>query len=380
MIPSARQAARTRPHPSGAAFPPAWFLSQERFLRALALERKRVERSHNCFVLMLLSSEELAPGAAIAERVLESLHASTRATDIKGWYQTASIIGVVFTDVGWKAGRSAVNALSRQVRSALKSRLTAAEFESVRVTFHFYPEEWEGGGGDGESVDHYLYPDIAAEESSRRIARAVKRAIDVAGSLSALIVLSPLLGVIAAAVKLTSEGPAIFRQTRVGQFGREFTFLKFRSMRCDIDHSIHESYVKSFIAGNKDGGPSSDGQAATYKLTNDPRITRIGRFLRRSSLDELPQFWNVLRGEMSLVGPRPPVPYEFRAYDLWHRRRLLSVKPGITGLWQVEGRSKVTFDDMVRLDLAYAESWSPWLDLKILFRTPRAVLSGTGAY
>src|SRR2546422_5417446 len=119
---------------------------------------------------------------------------------------------------------------------------------------------------------------------------------------------------------------------------------------------------------------------AIYKLTNDPRLTRLGRFLRKTSLDELPQFLNVLRGEMSMVGPRPPIPYELEAYDIWHRRRLLDVQPGITGLWQVSGRSRLPFDDMVRLDLKYARAWSLWLDLKILLRTPHAVFSGEGAY
>ncbi len=118
----------------------------------------------------------------------------------------------------------------------------------------------------------------------------------------------------------------------------------------------------------------------TFKLTRDPRVTPIGRFLRRTSLDELPQFFNVLLGEMSLVGPRPPIAYEFEAYDIWHKRRLLAVKPGITGLWQVKGRSRVTFDEMVRLDLRYASSWSLWLDIKILLETPRAVIGGVGAF
>ncbi len=122
------------------------------------------------------------------------------------------------------------------------------------------------------------------------------------------------------------------------------------------------------------------GHRKFYKLTNDPRITRIGGFLRKTSFDEIPQFLNVLRGEMSLVGPRPPIPYEVESYDIWHRRRLLGVKPGITGLWQVAGRSRTTFDEMVRLDLQYAKSWSFWLDLKILLQTPRAVVAGDGAY
>jgi lipopolysaccharide/colanic/teichoic acid biosynthesis glycosyltransferase len=154
-------------------------------------------------------------------------------------------------------------------------------------------------------------------------------------------------------------------------------------MRVSNNDTIHRDFVKSFIAGKPDSATDGhkDGQKApVYKITNDPRVTSIGRFMRRTSLDELPQFWNVFIGEMSLVGPRPPIPYELEAYDVWHRRRLLEVKPGITGLWQVRGRSSTTFDEMVRLDLQYSRTWSPMLDIKILLDTPRAVLMGDGAY
>jgi lipopolysaccharide/colanic/teichoic acid biosynthesis glycosyltransferase len=145
------------------------------------------------------------------------------------------------------------------------------------------------------------------------------------------------------------------------------------------DAKIHRDYVRELISGNE-AHQEQKGHSGVYKLKDDPRVTPVGRFLRKISLDELPQFFNVLKGEMSLVGPRPPIPYEVEAYDIWHRRRFLEVKPGITGLWQVEGRSKVKFDEMVRLDLKYAKTWSPWLDIKILLRTPTAVLRGDGAY
>jgi len=184
---------------------------------------------------------------------------------------------------------------------------------------------------------------------------------------------------IAVAVKLTSEGPVLFRQKRIGEHGTPFTFLKFRSMYTDNDSSQHKEYVRQLIAGQAAKQPTDGNGEGVFKLTNDPRITPVGSFLRRTSLDELPQFLNVLRGEMSLVGPRPPVPYEVEAYATWHRRRLLEAKPGITGLWQVEGRSRVGFDDMVRLDLRYARNCSPWLDLKILIQTPKAVIAGNGA-
>ncbi|MCH8268616.1 MAG: sugar transferase [Acidobacteria bacterium] len=200
--------------------------------------------------------------------------------------------------------------------------------------------------------------------------------MDIVGSILALIVFSPVFVAIALAIKLSSKGPILFRQDRVGQYGKSFTFLKFRSMHCASDHSLHKEYVRRLIAGKTDPKQSK----GVYKIVADPRVTRVGEFLRKTSLDEFPQFLNVLRGEMSLVGPRPPIPYEFESYDIWHRRRVLEVKPGITGLWQVTGRSRTTFDDMVRLDLRYARSWSPWLDLKILLKTPQAVFSRQGAY
>jgi len=156
--------------------------------------------------------------------------------------------------------------------------------------------------------------------------------------------------------------------------------LKFRSMNLSTDETLHKEYVTNFIAGRANSDSGNGKEKKPYKMTNDPRVTWIGKLMRRASMDEVPQFWNVLRGDMSLVGPRPPIPYELEAYDLWHRRRLLEAKPGITGLWQVNGRSKTTFDEMVRLDLEYSRSWSPMLDVKILLQTPRAVVSGDGAY
>jgi lipopolysaccharide/colanic/teichoic acid biosynthesis glycosyltransferase len=149
-------------------------------------------------------------------------------------------------------------------------------------------------------------------------------------------------------------------------------------MHAKADPAIHEAYIKQFIS-KQSGCAADDSNAQVFKLQSDPRVTRVGGFLRRTSLDEIPQFFTVLVGHMSLVGPRPPIPYEFAKYEIWHRRRLLAVKPGITGFWQVEGRSRVKFDEMVRMDIAYARTWSLWMDIKILLRTPGAVLSGNGA-
>jgi lipopolysaccharide/colanic/teichoic acid biosynthesis glycosyltransferase len=241
------------------------------------------------------------------------------------------------------------------------------------VSFHVFPED-AASSDPGQRVDLSLYPDVVASMRARKRDRALKRAIDIAGSLLALIVCAPVLFAIAVLIKLTSPGPVLFRQIRLGQYGKRISFLKFRSMYSMNNDGIHQEYMKRYISGSADCA-----HGCVYKIKNDPRVTPLGRLLRRTSLDEFPQFFNVLLGDMSLVGPRPPIPYEFDAYDEWHKRRLL-VKPGITGLWQVRGRSLTTFDEMVRMDLDYADSWSPWVDLKLLFQTPRAVLSGRGAF
>lgn len=351
-------------------------LAEDAFLTMLCLERKRTSRSQRRFVLMLLESGTLLKGSSNSEldKVLCALSRSTRETDIKGWYKEESVLGVIFTEIGAAEGKSVANALLMKVTNALSTTLGIEQINEIRLSFHVFPE-YSSEEQPGGPTDSTLYPDL--EKTNRKGAsRLLKRVMDIAGSLLALALLSPLFLVIAFAIKLTSSGPVFFRQQRIGQQGKSFTFLKFRSMYSTGDHTIHKEYVKNLISG--EDASARDGKV--YKLTNDPRVTRLGRFLRRSSLDEIPQFLNVLAGQMSLVGPRPPVPYEVAFYDLWHVQRLLAVKPGITGLWQVEGRSRVNFDQMVRLDLKYATSWSVWLDLKILVKTPAAVFSGAGAY
>ena len=265
-----------------------------------------------------------------------------------------------------------------RVSDTLRCHLTLEQFNQISISFHLFPEQQ--GETPPTPNNPILYPDLVRRDNARRFFRALKRTMDIVGSVLALTICAPLFLVIAAAIKLTSKGPVFFRQTRVGQYGVPFVFLKFRSMYTDSDSDIHEGYVREFIAGKAERKPSNENSEGVYKLTNDPRVTRLGAFLRKTSLDELPQFFNVFRGDMSLVGPRPPILYEVGAYDIWHRRRLLEAMPGITGLWQVNGRSRLKFDEMVRLDLRYAQTWSPWLDVKILARTPRAVLLGDGAY
>jgi lipopolysaccharide/colanic/teichoic acid biosynthesis glycosyltransferase len=224
-------------------------------------------------------------------------------------------------------------------------------------------------------------PTLSSRDNGRRSLLGIKRLMDVVGSATGIDHCARLVpGDGNIAIKLSSKGPILFRQQRVGQYGRCFTFLKFRSMHIDNDPSVHKEYVTKLIAGQAEREASNGKGEGVYKLTNDRRVTRVGKFLRRTSLDELPQLFNVLEGTMSLVGPRPAIPYEVAAYETWHRRRVLEVKPGITGPWQVNGRSRVKFDEMVRLDLQYARSWSPWMDINILMRTPRAVLGGDGAH
>ena len=359
-------------------------LNEGAFRRLIALERKRSERSQRPFVLLLIDGGPSLSGEKNRRILLEMLSAlqeATRETDATGWYKTSSVVGVMFTEIVLDSNLVLSTILSR-IGSVLRDRLDNDQFSRIKFSFHVFPDDWDPKNPDRPSNETF-YPDLEEREKTNRYGRATKRAIDILGSLSLLALLSPVFAMIAATIKLTSQGPVLFRQKRIGEHGTPFTFLKFRTMYVNNDASEHQEYVRQLIAGqavrhptNGNGNENNDG---IFKLTNDPRITPLGSFLRRTSLDELPQLLNVLRGEMSLVGPRPPLPYEVEEYATWHRRRLLEAKPGITGLWQVHGRSRIGFDDMVRLDLRYARHCSPWLDLKILLQTPRAVISGDGA-
>jgi exopolysaccharide biosynthesis polyprenyl glycosylphosphotransferase len=205
-------------------------------------------------------------------------------------------------------------------------------------------------------------------------ARILKRTFDLIVAALAIVLLLPLWLAIALLIKLDSKGAVFYSQERVGMDGRLFLLYKFRTMRAGADPELHREYQKAFIAGRSEANIGNDNKP-TYKLLADPRITRIGKLLRRTSLDEVPQLLNVLLGDMSIVGPRPPIPYEVEAYELWHRKRL-DMKPGLTGLWQVSGRNRLPFEEMVRLDLFYIENWSLLLDLKIILRTVLVMIEG----
>jgi lipopolysaccharide/colanic/teichoic acid biosynthesis glycosyltransferase len=322
----------------------------------IAIERKRTERSREPFLLMLLEAgnhQGSNENGTSLDNMAAALLSSGRDTDVVGWYKDQTTVGVMFTGLVVTDKNMILSTILSRVKTVLQEELKFDQFNQVSISFHFFPDDWDRGDS-GRPIDPALYPDLLISGRRRRALLVVKRMIDIVGSALALTLCMPLLYAIGIAIKLTSNGPVLFRQRRVGQFGERFTMLKFRSMYSNNDRDV-------------------------YKITNDSRITRVGKFLRRTSLDELPQFLNVLLGDMSLVGPRPAVRYELAAYQTWHRRRVLEFKPGITGLWQVAGRSRVKFDEMVRMDLRYARQWSPWLDIKILLRTPLAVIRGTGA-
>jgi len=346
----------------------------------ISLERKRSERTQRPFVLLLMDTGCTLPtekDGRILLDILSALEAATRETDVMGWYEMNSAVGVMFTEITLESNLILSTILAR-ISDVLRHQLTSDQFNQIKFSFHLFPEEWDPNNPERQS-NPTLYPDLRQRDGANRLDRAMKRGMDILGSLLLLALLSPVFLVIAAAIKLNSRGPILFRQRRIGEHGAPFIFLKFRSMYADNDSSQHQEYVRQLIAGRAAKQPAGGAGEGVFKLTHDPRITPVGNFLRRTSLDELPQFFNVLRGEMSLVGPRPPVTYEVEAYATWHRRRLLEAKPGITGLWQVHGRSRVGFDEMVRLDLRYARNCSPWLDLKILMQTPKAVIAGDGA-
>jgi lipopolysaccharide/colanic/teichoic acid biosynthesis glycosyltransferase len=355
-------------------------LDEKSFKCAIVQERKRAERTSEAFLLLLLSTGEqpdIEKGHKLLRTVIPKLMLSIRETDVVGWHRNKATVGILFTSIDATSPKAVLGAVLERVSAALRTIDKSESLGTFTISSHFFPDQWDHTDADFPH-DPTLYPDLPAFHERRRSFGAIKRVMDVIGSALALLLSAPLFIAIAMVVKATSTGPVFFKQQRVGQYGKLFTMLKFRSMTNNTDPTDHKDFVTGFIKGSSLAHVHHSGQKI-YKLTKDTRVTAVGRFLRKSSLDELPQFINVLKGEMSLVGPRPAISYEVSAYRPWHRRRLLEAKPGITGPWQVGSRCRSTFDEMVRLDLRYAASWTPWMDLQILLRTPRAVLKGSGA-
>jgi lipopolysaccharide/colanic/teichoic acid biosynthesis glycosyltransferase len=353
---------------------------EETFIRSIALERRRAERANRLLVLMLLEIRHAAVGLRplTSEALIESLGVFVRESDIIGWHERERTIGILFTEITSEHRDSIKGAMMQRISGVLYRNLPFHQFNQAGISCYVFPEEWNHDVPLRPSSP-VLYPDLERRESASRAFRIAKRAVDIAASALVLIFLAWAFFLIAMLVKWSSPGPVFFRQVRVGQYGAPFVFLKFRSMYANNDAAIHQKYMADVIKGRAEQHTAAGDGRPVYKLAQDPRVTRIGAFLRKTSLDELPQLLNVLRGEMSLVGPRPAIPYEVQTYQPWHRHRIMGAKPGMTGLWQVSGRNRLSFDEMVRLDVQYAMSRTLSLDLKILIKTPRAVILGDGA-
>lgn len=337
------------------------------FVEMLRLERRRTERSGQAFALVLVSCDgfDQEQRAAIAEVSAQALSRCIRETDVLGWYEERRVLGLLMMDIG-ASPEASIEVIVEKIYKELSQTFGSEVYCRLGLVVRVYPEN---------GTEEIFYPDLTKQSDTTSWDNNLKRCIDVVGSLTAICIFFPLFVIIAVLVKCTSEGPMLFCTKRVGRYGKEFCFYKFRTMIANNDPDIHHRFVKRLISGET--GLAADG--GFYKLRDDPRVTPVGRILRKTSLDELPQFFNVLFNDMSLVGPRPPLPYEYCNYRAWHRRRVLELKPGITGLWQVRGRSRTTFDEMVRMDIQYSLCRTIWSDLKIILLTPGAMFSGRGA-
>jgi lipopolysaccharide/colanic/teichoic acid biosynthesis glycosyltransferase len=359
---------------------------EDYFAELLRVERKRTERSKTPFLLMLFDVSRLGEfdNASEAKRnTIKAINSLVREIDVIGWYTYDTIVGILFREMkkGHAYSPLVRERILRRMYHYLNENVERKIIEQIFVSFHSFPES-DVNIISNTPLDLNLYPDMSLmnEKPATVFSFFLKTVMDLLGSILGIVILSPALILIAILVRSSSKGPFLFKQERIGLFGKPFTLLKFRTMYVDKGDDIHKEFVAGFIKGKVSGESQSEEQAKVYKLTKDPRITPIGKILRATSLDELPQLFNVVRGEMSLVGPRPPVPYEYEQYDIWHKGRLVRFRPGITGLWQVEGRSSTSFDEMVRLDLKYMKEWSLWLDIKIILKTPWIALTGRGGY
>lgn len=364
------------------------FYNESHLKEMIAIESKRIYRNKNAFLLVLIDVSSMMakigyknPDGRIngnneLNGLIKVLHQSTRKIDIKGWYVQDSVIGILCLDSEKAHHQIIMDKMRTNLVHAINPKFAA----DITIRWKSFP--CNDPVNDKTRVIRLgeILDDITCSKPAfhaKKTGLVLKRAIDIIGSLTGLVLSAPFLAIIALLVKITSKGPVFFRQQRVGMDGKTFTFLKFRSMYVNNDDSIHKAFIAKLINGEIQAKEGEEKNA--YKMKDDPRITKIGKFIRKTSLDELPQFLNVLAGDMSLVGPRPPIPYEVEKYDMWHTRRVLNVKPGITGFWQVEGRSSTSFDAMVRMDLQYIKNWSVWLDIKLLFKTPFAIFMAKGA-
>lgn len=345
------------------ALPKSYFLSQ------LQREKRRTDRTKAPLSIALFRFDATQSGKIDSViQFLELLHDNIRETDLVG-YLEEDMIGLLLVDTNKEGAQQSVNKIVKVYKNPPFSTLIGTYpdhiFDSLLIET-----------AKPKDIDPFF---LENPNNSKPLSYLFKRLLDIAGSIMGILLFSPLMLLTTLAIKFTSPGPIIFKQIRIGQRGVPFVFYKFRSMFTNTDDRIHREYVTHLIKGNLKEINQGDQEIPLYKIKEDPRVTRVGRIIRKTSIDELPQLFNVLKGDMSLVGPRPPLPYEVEKYQSWHLRRVLEAKPGITGLWQVEGRSQTSFDDMVRLDLQYIRSWSLWLDFKLLLKTIKVVLKSAGA-
>jgi len=343
-------------------------LVKSQFSKQLQLEKRRTDRS-KAPLSMIVFRTGAADGQHIRnlKQLADLLQRSKRETDILG-YLGEHRLALLLPDTSGVG----VETLIRNLRG----RAGDLDYSTSSGT---YPDQLFDSLLASQKAPTEVPLLIEDSPHTSTVSALLKRAVDLAGASALIVFLSPLMLVTALAIAMTSPGPVIFRQVRLGRRGAPFVFYKFRSMVTNADDQIHREYVQNLINGRHHEFNQGDAENPFYKLRSDPRITRVGAFIRATSIDELPQLFNVLNGDMSLVGPRPPLLYEAEKYESWHLRRILDIRPGITGLWQVEGRSRTSFDDMVRLDLRYIRNCSPLLDLKILLKTALVVLKRDGA-
>lgn len=361
--------------PSNNDFQKTTFFEESLFNIMLMRERKRTERTRNPFILVLLDLRTAIRASKIKStsefiklyrKLTFALSECTRATDTLGWYRRGKVIGIMFTEIKTISAEMLLDKIKGKIDESIDEKLT----KFIHMTLYCFPDDSQKWFDSVQSM--IFYPESEIPGFNGIITNFFRRLLDITVSTISLILFSPVILLIAVAIKIDSNGPVFFRQERIGYKGKRFILYKFRSMHANNDSTIHKNYVKELIKGKTE----SNG---IYKITDDPRVTKVGRILRRSSLDELPQLYNILKGDMSVVGPRPALEYETEVYELWHRTRV-ACKPGLTGKWQIEGRSSTSFDNMVRMDLGYISKRSLLTDVKIMFRTPWALLTTKGAY
>jgi exopolysaccharide biosynthesis polyprenyl glycosylphosphotransferase len=331
--------------------------------------KRRSERTKLPFSIILIRFKDLNSGVRWANnKFVKAVQKLVRESDILG-FLGEDTVAVLLPDT-----------CQEGLKCCLQKIVACSTDQQFQITFGTYPDQVFDSLSQANQAQVESFPlflDVDVQIDSRQA--FVKRAVDIFGSLLALILFFPVMCLTAILIKIDSPGPVILPQIRLGRKGAPFVMYKFRSMHSNQKDDIHREYVSNFIKGNIGKNQTSNVQEVLFKIKADPRVTRVGKFIRKTSIDELPQLYNVLKGDMSLVGPRPPLYYEASKYEAWHLRRILEMKPGMTGLWQVEGRSRTTFEEMVRLDVQYIRRWSLLGDLQILFKTIKVVVLCNGA-